>query len=116
MRVYYDRDADVNLIKGKKVAIIGAGPAGLGCADILARNGVKSVVFDRYPEIGGLLTFGIPQFKLEKQVLQRRRDIFEGMGIEFRLNTEVGVDVDQPGRVFNSLNIATEPVHALCYP
>ena len=79
---------------GKKVAIIGAGPAGLGCADILARNGAKSVVFDRYPEIGGLLTFGIPQFKLEKQVLQRRRDIFEGMGIEFRLNTEVGVDVD----------------------
>ena len=79
---------------GKKVAIIGAGPAGLGCADILARNGVTAVVFDRYPEIGGLLTFGIPQFKLEKQVLQRRRDIFEGMGIEFRLNTEVGVDVD----------------------
>ena len=79
---------------GKKVAIIGAGPAGLGCADILARNGVTAVVFDRYPEIGGLLTFGIPQIKLEKQVLQRRRDIFEGMGIEFRLNTEVGVDVD----------------------
>jgi glutamate synthase (NADPH/NADH) small chain len=79
---------------GKKVAIIGAGPAGLGCADILARNGVTAVVFDRYPEIGGLLTFGIPQFKLEKQVLQRRRDIFEGMGIEFRLDTEVGVDVD----------------------
>jgi glutamate synthase (NADPH/NADH) small chain len=79
---------------GKKVAIIGAGPAGLGCADVLARNGVTAVVFDRYPEIGGLLTFGIPQFKLEKQVLQRRRDIFEGMGIEFRLDTEVGVDVD----------------------
>ena len=51
---------------GKTVAIIGAGPAGLGCADILARNGVKPVVFDRYPEIGGLLTFGIPEFKLEK--------------------------------------------------
>ncbi len=78
----------------KKVAIIGAGPAGLGCADILTRNGVKAVVFDRYPEIGGLLTFGIPQFKLEKQVMQRRREIFEGMGIEFRLNTEVGVDID----------------------
>ena len=78
----------------KKVAIIGAGPAGLGCADILTRNGVKAVVFDRYPEIGGLLTFGIPQFKLEKQVLERRREIFEGMGIEFRLNTEIGVDVD----------------------
>lgn len=77
----------------KKVAIIGAGPAGLGCADILARAGVKPVVFDRYPEIGGLLTFGIPQFKLEKEVMVRRREVFEGMGIEFRLNTEVGKDI-----------------------
>lgn len=77
----------------KKVAIIGAGPAGLGCADILVRNGVKPVVFDRYPEIGGLLTFGIPEFKLEKSVMSRRRDIFTEMGVEFRLNTEVGKDV-----------------------
>jgi glutamate synthase (NADPH/NADH) small chain len=60
---------------------------------VLARNGVKSVVFDRYPEIGGLLTFGIPEFKLEKQVMMRRREVFEGMGIEFRLNVEVGRDV-----------------------
>ncbi|MDX5333853.1 MAG: FAD-dependent oxidoreductase [Gammaproteobacteria bacterium] len=78
---------------GKRVAIIGAGPAGLGCADILARNGVKPVVFDRYPEIGGLLTFGIPPFKLEKEVVQRRRELMEGMGVEFRLNTEIGQDV-----------------------
>ncbi|MEE8057350.1 MAG: FAD-dependent oxidoreductase [Pseudomonadales bacterium] len=77
----------------KKIAIIGAGPAGLGCADVLVRAGVKSVVFDRYPEIGGLLTFGIPEFKLEKSVMSRRREIFEGMGIEFRLNTEVGTDI-----------------------
>ncbi len=77
----------------KKVAVIGAGPAGLGCADVLARNGVKAVVYDRYPEIGGLLTFGIPEFKLEKQVMTRRREVFEGMGIEFRLNVEVGRDV-----------------------
>ncbi len=77
----------------KKVAIIGAGPAGLGCADILVRNGVKPVVFDRYPEIGGLLTFGIPEFKLEKNVMEKRREIFTGMGIEFRLNTEVGKDI-----------------------
>ena len=77
----------------KKVAIIGAGPAGLGCADILVRAGVKPVVFDRYPEIGGLLTFGIPEFKLEKSVMQRRRHVFEEMGIEFRLNTEIGRDV-----------------------
>ena len=78
---------------GKKVAIIGAGPAGLGCADVLARAGVKPVLFDRYPEIGGLLTFGIPEFKLEKQVMMRRREIFTDMGMEFRLNTEVGRDV-----------------------
>ena len=48
----------------KKVAIVGADPAGLAAADILVRNGVKAVVFDKYPEIGGLLTFGIPEFKL----------------------------------------------------
>lgn len=77
----------------KKVAIIGAGPAGIGCADILVRNGVKPVVFDRYPEIGGLLTFGIPEFKLEKSVMSRRREIFTEMGVEFRLNTEVGKNI-----------------------
>ncbi len=77
----------------KKVAVIGAGPAGLACADMLARNGVKAVVFDLNPEIGGLLTFGIPEFKLEKTVMFKRREIFEGMGVEFRLNTEVGKDV-----------------------
>ncbi|KTA93109.1 glutamate synthase [Aeromonas salmonicida subsp. smithia] len=83
-----------NVVKtDKRVAIIGAGPAGLACADVLARGGVSAVVFDKYPEIGGLLTFGIPSFKLEKEVMQRRREIFEGMGIEFRLETEVGKDV-----------------------
>jgi glutamate synthase (NADPH/NADH) small chain len=77
----------------KKVAVIGAGPAGIGCADILVRNGVKPVVFDRYPEIGGLLTFGIPEFKLEKSVIRTRREILEGMGVEFRLNIEIGKDI-----------------------
>ena len=78
---------------GKRVAVIGAGPAGIGCADVLVRNGVKPVVYDRHPEIGGLLTFGIPEFKLEKTVMKKRREVLEGMGIEFRLNTEVGTDV-----------------------
>ncbi len=78
---------------GKRVAVVGAGPAGLACADVLVRNGVKPVVYDRYDEIGGLLTFGIPEFKLEKHVVRRRRSILEGMGIEFKLNTEVGKDI-----------------------
>jgi len=78
---------------GKKVAIVGAGPAGIACADVLTRNGVSSVVFDRYPQIGGLLTFGIPPFKLEKEVVTRRRKMFEDMGVEFRLNTEIGKDI-----------------------
>ncbi|USE35317.1 FAD-dependent oxidoreductase [Endozoicomonas sp. SCSIO W0465] len=77
----------------KKVAIIGAGPAGLGCADVLVRNGVTPVVFDKNPEIGGLLTFGIPEFKLEKHVMSRRRDVFTEMGIEFHLSTEIGRDI-----------------------
>lgn len=77
----------------KRVAVIGAGPAGLGCADVLVRGGVKPVVFDKYPEIGGLLTFGIPEFKLESSVMQRRRAVFEEMGIEFRLDTEIGKEV-----------------------
>lgn len=77
----------------RRVAIIGAGPAGLAAADILARGGVKPVVFDRHPEIGGLLTFGIPEFKLEKSIMNHRREIFKSMGIEFRLNTEVGQDI-----------------------
>lgn len=77
----------------KKVAVIGAGPAGIGCADVLVRAGVKPVVFDRYPEIGGLLTFGIPEFKLEKSVVQRRRRVLEEMGVEFRLNTTIGSDI-----------------------
>ncbi|MFB2660575.1 FAD-dependent oxidoreductase [Shewanella mangrovisoli] len=77
----------------EKVAIVGAGPAGLGCADILARNGVKAVVFDKYPQIGGLLTYGIPSFKLDKAVMATRRTVLEGMGIEFKLGVTVGKDI-----------------------
>ncbi|EMU8278097.1 oxidoreductase FeS-binding subunit [Salmonella enterica] len=77
----------------KRVAIIGAGPAGLACADVLARHGVSATVYDRHPEIGGLLTFGIPAFKLDKSLLARRREIFSAMGIRFELNCEVGKDI-----------------------
>jgi glutamate synthase (NADPH/NADH) small chain len=98
----------------KKVAVIGAGPAGLACADVLTRHGIDAVVFDKNAEIGGLLTFGIPSFKLEKEVIVRRRKIFEGMGIEFRLNTEVGNDIsfaelsEQYDAVFLALGTYTD--------
>jgi glutamate synthase (NADPH/NADH) small chain len=78
---------------GKRVAVVGAGPAGLACADVLVRNGVHPVVFDRYARIGGLLTFGIPPFKLEKEVLEKRHEIMAGMGVEFRLGCNIGSDV-----------------------
>ena len=77
----------------ERVAVIGAGPAGLGCADILVRAGVHVDVFDRHPEIGGLLTFGIPAFKLDKSLLARRREIFTQMGVRFELNCEIGKDI-----------------------
>jgi glutamate synthase (NADPH/NADH) small chain len=77
----------------KKVAIVGAGPAGIGCADILIRAGIHCDVYDKQPEIGGLLTFGIPEFKLEKSVVRRRRKILEEMGIKFHLNKEIGKDI-----------------------
>jgi glutamate synthase (NADPH/NADH) small chain len=78
---------------GRCVAIVGAGPAGLAAADGLARAGVQVHVYDRYEEIGGLLTFGIPPFKLDKSIVRRRREVLEGMGVKFCLNTEVGRDV-----------------------
>jgi len=78
---------------GKRVAVIGAGPAGLACADRLAHAGVQAVVYDRYEQIGGLLQFGIPSFKLDKSVISRRRNVLEGMGVQFRLGVEIGRDV-----------------------
>ena len=76
-----------------RVAVIGAGPAGLACADVLRRSGVQVDVYDKYPEIGGLLSFGIPPFKLDKDVMRLRREIFASMGIKFHLGVEVGRDL-----------------------
>jgi glutamate synthase (NADPH/NADH) small chain len=75
------------------VGIVGAGPAGLACSDILTRNGISVTVYDRYPEIGGLLSFGIPDFKLELKVMRQRREVLEGAGVHFKLNCEIGRDI-----------------------
>lgn len=78
---------------GRRVAIVGAGPAGLACADRLRRAGIAADVYDRHDEAGGLLIYGIPSFKLDKQVVLRRRGILEGMGVRFHLGIEIGRDL-----------------------
>jgi len=77
----------------QSVGIIGAGPGGLAAADRLRRKGYQVHVYDRYDRVGGLLVYGIPSFKLEKQVVARRSDwLIEG-GVEFHLNVEIGRDI-----------------------
>ena len=90
---------------GKRVAVVGAGPAGLACADRLARAGIEATVFDRYEQVGGLLQFGIPSFKLDKSVIEVRRQVLEGMGVRFRLGVEIGRDmgIDQLLRDFDAV-------------
>ncbi|SMR82213.1 glutamate synthase (NADPH) small subunit [Aliiroseovarius halocynthiae] len=79
--------------RSEKVAIIGAGPGGLAAADVLVRAGVKVTVYDRHDRAGGLLTYGIPGFKLEKDVVMRRVKLLEDAGVEFVLNCNVGGDI-----------------------
>mgnify|MGYP002623268001 CR=1 FL=1 len=78
---------------GKQVAVVGSGPAGLACAQQLARAGHTVTVFERADRIGGLLRYGIPDFKMEKGVLDLRLQQMEAEGVHFRASTEVGVDV-----------------------
>src|SRR4051812_47434926 len=78
---------------GKKVAVIGSGPAGLGCAAQLNKAGHSVTVFERSDRIGGLLTYGIPEFKLEKQIVDRRVKIMEAEGIKFVTSANVGQNV-----------------------
>ena len=77
----------------EKIAVIGAGPAGMSCAYYLAQKGYPVTVFDRNPVPGGMLTLGIPSFRLEKDVLNAEIDILKEMGVEFRCGGEVGKDV-----------------------
>ena len=74
----------------ESVGIIGAGPAGLACAEELRKVGYQVTIYDRYDRAGGLLIYGIPNFKLEKYVVERRTNLLKKSGIKFKLNTEIG--------------------------
>jgi glutamate synthase (NADPH/NADH) small chain len=78
---------------GKKVAVVGSGPAGLAAAAQLAKAGHEVTVFERDDKVGGLLRYGIPDFKLEKNVIDRRIEVMEKDGVVFKTNTEVGKDI-----------------------
>lgn len=78
---------------GNKIAVVGAGPAGLSCAFYLARDGYRVTVFEKQNALGGMLRFGIPSFRLEKDVVNAEIDILKEMGVEFRTGVEVGKDV-----------------------
>jgi glutamate synthase (NADPH) small chain len=78
---------------GKKVAVIGSGPAGMAAAQQLARAGHSVTLFERDDRIGGLLTYGIPDFKMEKSLVERRVEQMRAEGVEFRTSTDVGKDI-----------------------
>ena len=79
--------------RSESVGIIGAGPGGLAAADMLRRAGVQVTIYDRYDRAGGLLTYGIPGFKLEKDVVMRRNKLLEDSGVTFVMNCNVGEDI-----------------------
>ena len=85
-------DIKIKYEKNQSVGIIGAGPAGLAAAEQLRKNGYKITVYDRYDRAGGLLIYGIPNFKLEKNVVERRTKLLKEGGIEFVQNFEIGKD------------------------
>lgn len=79
--------------RAESVGIIGAGPGGLAAADMLRRQGFQVTIYDRYDRAGGLMTYGIPGFKLEKDVVMRRNQLLADGGVEFVLNCNVGEDI-----------------------
>ena len=99
----------VNHEKDQSVGIIGAGPAGLAAAEQLRKSGYKITVYDRYDRAGGLLIYGIPNFKLEKHVVERRTKLLKEGGIKFIQNFEVGKDatLDQLRKKHDAILIAT---------
>lgn len=83
-----------NELKGKKIAVIGSGPAGLNCSAFLARSGAKVTIYEKYESLGGILRRGIPEFRLDKAILDKTIDQILSLGIEVKLNQELGKTVN----------------------
>ncbi|MFI3304579.1 MAG: glutamate synthase subunit beta [Rikenellaceae bacterium] len=91
---------------GKRVAVVGSGPAGLACANQLSQMGHSVTVFERDEAPGGLLRYGIPDFKLNKGVIDRRMDIMAQQGVEFKCNTNVAADIKELSAEYDAVCIA----------
>ena len=95
-------EANQNIIRtGKRIAVVGSGPAGLAAADQLNKAGHNVTVFERDKKIGGILRYGIPDFKLEKDIIDRRLDLMKKESIKFKENTFVGIDITAPDLLKN---------------
>jgi glutamate synthase (NADPH/NADH) small chain len=104
----YARPKIPSVRTGKKVAVIGSGPAGLAAAQMLNQFGHQVTVFEKDAKVGGLLRFGIPDFKLEKNIVERRVNLMEAEGVEFKTNTFVGKDYssEELHRNYNAIVLA----------
>jgi glutamate synthase (NADPH/NADH) small chain len=93
----------------ESIGVIGAGPAGLAAAEMLRQKGYQVTIYDRYDRAGGLLIYGIPGFKLEKHVVERRQKLLEDGGVTFKLNTDIGTDItfEEMRAAHNAVLIAT---------
>ena len=87
---WYENIEKTEKLKGKKVAVVGGGPAGLTCSSFLARNGAEVTIYEKYDVLGGILSHGIPEFRLEKEILQKTIEAILSIGIKVEYNKELG--------------------------
>lgn len=93
MHTVWQTQSRRSIVPGKKIAVIGSGPSGLAAADQLNSRGHAVTVYERNDRVGGLLRYGIPNVKLEKQIIDRKIAVMEEEGITFKTNVDVGKDI-----------------------
>ena len=91
---WYKNIEKTDELKGKKIAVVGGGPAGLTCSSFLAKNGADITIYEKYDKLGGILAHGIPEFRLEKEILEKTIDAILSIGIKVEYNKELGKDIE----------------------